>query len=248
VFRLVSTVFKPLFRRAQRSGTSTEDISRASWIHVQCNYITSEITPCHTLLWNCPRSLRSCSHQPSSANPRRSRSRHPSHFTPPFFTTPPSPLTPSPFTSAVYSAALHPSFRRTSTITPAHLTGACHSAARHCRLYSAALDLSFRLSSPLIPPLFTHTLQCAAFHPPPRPSVIPAHHYAALHPSTRRHQLPPFTPPPFTAALHSAALHPHPPFRRTVDLPSTSSSSFNRARTGTRIFSSWSCSCHPLSH
>jgi hypothetical protein len=166
VLRLVSTACKLLSHRAQRSGTGGDDSSHAGWIHFQCNYIKSEITPLHTLLWHCARSL-----------PLANISR-PQQIL--------AALTcPSPFaldSAALHYAALHPSSRRPSL--PPFTT--------------AALHPSFRHSSPFTPPPFTAALHCrrpSRFIPPPFTSHSPTLH---SRPSLRRPSL-------FTPTLHYAA-------------------------------------------
>jgi hypothetical protein len=216
---------RPPSHRAQRSGTGWEDSSRACWVHVQCNYIKSEITPLHTLLWHYACSSSSCSHQPSSVIPRRSNVPVALRTSIRSSLCPPSPFTPSPFTAALHSAARHPSFRRSSPFTPPPFTPALHSPpftpppftpALHC----AALHPSFCRSSP-----FTHlpsTLpsrpsppprQLSIRRPSPRPSlrrssplVLPLF---TLHSSTVYSSLPPFTPPPPPPPFDTPPVSPH---------------------------------------
>jgi hypothetical protein len=140
VLRLVNTACKLIFHRAQRSGTGGDDSSPGGWIHVQCTYIKSYMTPLHTLLWCCARSLPLA----HISRPQRilSTLTCPSLFT--------------HHSTAFHYADPHPPFRRSLPLTPAPFT------------HSVALNPSFRLSSPLTPAPFTpalHSSYSAAFHP-----------------------------------------------------------------------------------
>jgi hypothetical protein len=77
--------------------------------------------------------------------------------------------------------------------------------------------------------LATRELSSSCSHPPSSANQRCSNAPAALRASLGRPS--PFTLPPFT--LHSATLHSHLSFRRTDNLPSSSSSSSNCARTAT---------------